>query len=434
MPSGGPEQHHLSLTNEVDSVVVVSFVSATNWTGSSGGGALCTFGAGPAGGTLDQRSVGDQNYTYHADDWEGTLWRTQLRGLTPSTVYTYNCGGPTSFTFTSPKSRGALPVTVGIVADLGAYSNRDDHGDGNQTIEALIDAAKQGSLDAIVHAGDIAYTSGNQPVWDRYFREVEAAAAIVPYQVAPGNHESYANFSGYRHRFAMASLNNSEIAVDEGITGSGPNGMGVNNLVHAFTVGAVGFVALSTEKYADFTPGSTTHALVEDALAGFAVARVAANDVTVQWIVVFTHHPLYCSTNDENDCERVCAESTRPNLHSLLAKYGVDMYVAGHLHNYERSYPIGDMNGTLTAHGKSYVWDGTTGVKGVMHIVAGQAGDDEGLTDDWVDQPEWSAFRNATLGWNRFTALNATHALFEYVSSLDGSIVDSAMLVKPAGK
>lgn len=53
-------------------------------------------------------------------------------------------------------------------------------------------------------------------------------------------------------------------------------------------------------------------------------------------------------------------------------KYEVDLYGAGHLHNYERSYPV--YNGTVT--GKSY--DKPTAT---VHIVAGMAGDNEGLSE-----------------------------------------------------
>ena len=66
---------------------------------------------------------------------------------------------------------GHLPVTVGVVADLGENCNTP--GCGNATIKALSASAAAGELDLMVHAGDIAYTSGDQTIWDEFLREIE---------------------------------------------------------------------------------------------------------------------------------------------------------------------------------------------------------------------------------------------------------------------
>ena len=39
--------------------------------------------------------------------------------------------------------------------------------------------------------------------WDVFMRKVEPIASRVPYQVTPGNHEFWFNFSAYNHRFVM---------------------------------------------------------------------------------------------------------------------------------------------------------------------------------------------------------------------------------------
>lgn len=71
---------------------------------------------------------------------------------------------------------------------------------GNYTIEAMANATRDGLLDFVLHAGDIACnlflailsnisycyaidTSGNQSIWDLFFNEIQPIASSIPYQV-----------------------------------------------------------------------------------------------------------------------------------------------------------------------------------------------------------------------------------------------------------
>ena len=56
---------------------------------------------------------------------------------------------------------------------------------------------------------------------------------------------------------------------------------------------------------------------------------------SIDWIIVYYHQPMYTSkTNHEG------LESFRDLYHSLFTKYGVDLVLQGHIHNYQRSYPL----------------------------------------------------------------------------------------------
>ena len=420
-PRGGVEQLHLSLTHD-PSALVVSFATSLSW---SRPGPLCHFSVKED--PFQFPSVGDMNYTYGSTANTTRLYRARLEGLTPSTAYTYTCGDSDPRSIMSPPKStiSSMPNAIAIVADLGANCDRPDGGCGNRTVVALNNAAQEGSIDMILHGGDIAYTSGVQPVWDRYLRELEDAASRVPYQVAVGNHESHDNFTGYRSRFCMEAFNAS--FSDSGVP-QGPSGQAVNNLFHAFSFGAVDFVAVSTERATSFGDDIEAQWLAVDAALSAAAARRARGESA--WLIVTGHRPLYCSTDDYYDCKIAGPTKLRPALEPLLLKHGVDVYVAGHLHNFERSYPL-SVNGTVLR--EDYTFDGA-GEKGVVHIVAGMAGDDEGLTNSWImPTPAWSAKRDATLGWARFDAMNATHARFTYISSIDGETVDVIDLVKPLG-
>lgn len=348
--------------------------------------------------------------TYTDGNWQGLLHTVVMHSLTPSQTYFYSCdvgGTGKEYSFKAPVPVGTLPVTLGLIADLGEACDRP--GCGNSTLSALEKAASAGEFDVLVHAGDIAYTSGSQGIWDEYMREMEPTAARVPYQVCAGNHEHYFNFSGYRHRFAMPDEAGVSTTVD------GTPTLAVNNIYHSSDVGGVHIVGFSTEH--DYSTTSEQLAFLRRDLQ-----RAAANRDRVPWIVVYAHRPIYCSTNDYYDCKVAGPTHIGPAIEPLLAEFKVDLFVAGHLHNYERSYPV--MNGTVV----STSYENATAP---VHVVVGMAGCDEGLTNTWSSpSPSWSVVRRATLGYGRLVAHNRRTLSFEYVLSANGTVVDSFNLTK----
>merc|ERR1711865_524511 len=215
---------------------------------------------------------------------------------------------------------------------------------GNAAISRLNSAAAAGDYGVLLHVGDIAYTKGDTCIWDNFFRELEGATSRVPYMVAVGNHEHYYNFSAYRTRFSMPGMAASN-----------------ENLWYSFDYGGVHVAVFSSE-----------HDLEMQAPWLKAdLEKAVKNRAVVPWIVVMAHKPMYCSTDDYYDC-KVGSKKIATVMEPLLKEASVDLYLAGHLHNYERSWPV--FNGTVTA--KSYV-----NPKATVHAVVGMAGDVEGLTD-----------------------------------------------------
>ena len=362
--------------------------------------------------------------TYTDGGWDGLLHRAVLTNLPVGGRFWYRCCaskndndsgcGAASPAAASPAdarvlsgrtvpAKGTLPITVAAIADLGENCYRPDGGCGNATIAALAKAAAAGDFAALVHAGDIAYTSGVQTIWDTYMNEMEPIASAVPYQVCPGNHEHYYNFSGYRSRFSMGAAGSS----------SSSSSSAFNNLYHSFDVGGVHFAAISTEH--DFSASA--------AQIQWLSADLKKVDRSVTpWVVVFAHKPLYCSTNDYFDCKVNGPKKITPSVEPILAAAKVDLYLAGHLHNYERTYPV--FNGTVVA--KSY-----TDAKATVHAVVGMAGCDEGLTSKFESpSPDWSAVRASKLGYASLHFASATEMTFSYILSETGEAADSFTLTR----
>ncbi len=61
------------------------------------------------------------------------------------------------------------------------------------------------------------------------------------------------------------------------------------------------------------------------------------NASTATWTVVIGHHPIYAQT-PKDDIER---EDMQRRVDPILRKHGVDMYVAGHIHNFQHIKPEG---------------------------------------------------------------------------------------------
>lgn len=61
------------------------------------------------------------------------------------------------------------------------------------------------------------------------------------------------------------------------------------------------------------------------------------NASTATWTVVIGHHPIYAQT-PKDDVER---EDMQRRVDPILRKHGVDMYIAGHIHNFQHIKPEG---------------------------------------------------------------------------------------------
>ena len=61
----------------------------------------------------------------------------------------------------------------------------------------------------------------------------------------------------------------------------------------------------------------------------------AANNSDIDWIIVYGYRPFYTSPTIHPSTEIL-----RQTYPPLFEKYGVDMVISSHNHNYQRSYPL----------------------------------------------------------------------------------------------
>ena len=101
---------------------------------------------------------------------------------------------------------------------------------------------------------------------------------------------------------------------------------------YSFDTNNVHVLIMSTEEESE--PNSDQYNFVVNDL------RNAANNPDIKWIVVNMHNPFYSSPNEckASGCEG--DKDFRESFHPLFDKYGVDLVLEGHVHNYQRSFPL----------------------------------------------------------------------------------------------
>jgi len=103
-------------------------------------------------------------------------------------------------------------------------------------------------------------------------------------------------------------------------------------------------------------------------------------------------------------------------LETLLSRYEVDIYFAGHVHSYERSYPV--FQGQRTP--------GST-----VHIVQGAAGNVEGHDTPTGVAPWLAYFNKVDYGYGTLTVQNNTCVHWAFYRANDNSIADQVEICKP---
>ena len=156
------------------------------------------------------------------------------------------------------------------------------------------------------------------------------------------------NFSAYRYRFRMPSVESGAyVPKSPRSTPFSATTIPVNthhNMWHSWRVGHVHFVAVSTESDFPHAPtGPHTH-LGGGAGGGFAGNQLAwlradlaaaAADPDVRWIVAVGHRPWYTSASI--DWPLLAPHRIQESFEPLLHEFGVDLWLCGHKHFYERS-------------------------------------------------------------------------------------------------
>ncbi|RIH63221.1 hypothetical protein D1164_21090 [Mariniphaga sediminis] len=167
----------------------------------------------------------------------------------------------------------------------------------------------RGRAQFIIHVGDLVRNGPNDYEWiDEFFKPAGLLLSQVPLYPAIGNHEQ--NASNFYQYFGLPE----------------------NDAFFSLKKGPVRFIFADTNK--DLLPGSEQYRRLEQQLA----------HCREPWKIVVHHHPVFTSGNAAYRSSLMAtAAKGDPNilhLRTLYENYGVDLVLNGHVHTYEKSWPI----------------------------------------------------------------------------------------------
>jgi len=143
------------------------------------------------------------------------------------------------------------------------------------------------------------------------------------------------------------------------------NHFNLSRQFYSFNYQNVHFIAISTE--VPYEAGSKQYSFVKNDL------QESASDPNINWIVVFYHRLAYTSPTLINSIKAL-----RETYHPLFQKYGVDLIIQGHSHNYQRTYPIkfnheDSLKPFVTDKNATYYYN----PKGQIYTIVGTAGSED---------------------------------------------------------
>ena len=310
-----------------------------------------------------------------------------LPGLAAATSYTYQAFN--SGVATAPQAVfHTAPATGGASATFIAFG---DSGTGSPEQKQLADLMSRDRFDVALHAGDIAYGASDgtgdasYATYQSYFFNIYNWLAATPIAPVEGNHDSRAsnnNGQAYLDLFSLPRNGASTAFPDHA------------ERYYSFDYGPVHVIALDTE----FTFLDPTRQAEQ-----LRWLQADLSSTTEPWKVAVLHRAPYSSGGEHGS-----ALDVRAAFGPIFERYGVDLVVAGHEHDYERTLPIREST-VPTDHAVTYV---VTGGGGAPLYPAGTS--------------SWTAFSASRHEYVKLTADACTLTLSAI--GLDGTTFDGTSM------
>jgi hypothetical protein len=177
------------------------------------------------------------------------------------------------------------------VGDFDCTSNTDD------TVDNIVDK----NPELVLVLGDYSYL----PTGACWFNRIEPIDNIT--KISIGNHEDqdFEGYDGYMDHF------------------------GLSQPYYSFNHENAHILVLDTDRYPYWYETDQYNFAVND-------LQSASQNPSIYWIIVYFHRPIYASPSAD-----ASVSSIFRNLHHpLFDQYGVDLVLAGHIHNYQRTFPL----------------------------------------------------------------------------------------------
>lgn len=214
-----------------------------------------------------------------------------------------------------------------VANDLG----RNGYYDQKPIAERMGKMAGELDVEAVLALGDIHHFMGvesvNDPLWMTNFELIYSHPELqIPWYPILGNHEYRGNtqavldYSAVSRRWQMPARYYSKVFEEDGAT--------------------LRVVFIDTTPLIDkYHKDSLDYPSVpqQDAKKQLSWLEEELNGAKEDWVVVVGHHPIYAHTT-KSESER---KDMQKRVDPILRRHNVDMYICGHIHNFQHIKPQG---------------------------------------------------------------------------------------------
>jgi hypothetical protein len=325
---------------------------------------------GPASSGAEESVAADTStYTDSASGTQVVVHHATLTKLRPGTAYAYTIthdgGAPVQSAFSTPP-RGRSPFRFTAFGDQGGGTTGFLGTAYGTAVVSQVEAL-QPSFHLV--CGDLCYADtarkevqDRAAIWNSWFNLNQPSSMHRPWMPSLGNHEVEVGNGtlGYKSYLARYRLPDNDVS-------------GAQGQWYAFTVGSVRFIATDNNDVVYSTDfnfpvrGYSKGAQLRWLERELASAR---SNPDIDWIVVFVHFPVMSSAGGSD-------LGVRQTFQPLWDRYGVDLVLTGHSHDYERMYLTRGVeagSATLQPHVVDTGLDNLDTTKGSMHVVVGTGG------------------------------------------------------------
>ncbi|GAB3221812.1 metallophosphoesterase [Spirosoma arcticum] len=385
-------------------------------------------------GPTTAQLTGSQRETQPALDHSLTL-----TGLQPATRYAYAIGydetqltsGPDYYVQTAPPTGDTRPFRLWVLGDFG-------FGNDNQraVYQAYRTATSNRPADLWLWLGDNAYCCGFDDQFQRYVFDVYGSTfRNTPFYPTPGNHD----YADSRTNFDITYYKLFSVPKQGEAGGVASN----SSAYFSADYGNVHLISLDSQaqqpddqKRLYDTTGTQVQWLKRD---------LAAN--RLPWTLVIFHHPPYSKGSHDSDTEEQM-RLLRENLTPIFERYGVDLVMNGHSHNYERYYRLKNQTGLANtfdpakhiAEATTARYDGSpnscpilTKGQGTVYVVNGSGGALGGVSPGYPHGGMAAGYRGDIWGGSMLLDVTDNRLDAQFIA-YDGSVQDKFTLMKAVNK
>jgi len=300
---------------------------------------------------------------------------------------------------TEPSTASAAgPLRLAVLGDLGFR----DAGPTDQILARI----QNSTPDAAIQLGDLTWdlSQGSAAASD-FWSKLQSLSAIRPFMPLPGDRD---RLEVYQRFFKMSNS---------------------SNPWYTFTVGPARFIMLWTDALVALgatspEPRPQRASLAKQQLQWLEEVLKEADGAEARgnqpWVVVAGHRPLYCSL-ERPTCSTEAA-SLRSILEPLLVRYRVDLYLASHVHAYERTFRT--LNGSVCKADET-----PDSSCGPVNIVNGDSGEP---SLQYEDMPARFTVKRhpGQPGYGELIVLNATAIEYRQLDATTGAVNDQFIMLK----